>query len=386
MVPIFKKIESNLYIKSGHLKKVQGAIWDDDLTERTWAELIEVVSTGKGPSLDIDEDIRNRNRLSQEISSQGWHYEDCKNEIKSIFQSPLILIPTEREKLNLQDDLVKACKSGDEKTVGEILQKGAKVDSPNERGERPLAAAVWGMCPNVVSILLKQTNGIVPMTWKECEEHNLKHYNRLFITPWFIRTYTEWYLFLNGVKGVIDWNSFLFNAYLKHLPRNIKDWGEFKNYVYQAIWVEYRRGEFFTMEDKHIILTIEKEFSNYRTQIQKMLVPAPTVQPKLTFFNSERYNSSLSSSSSSSSLEQTSIQNLSKTLVAEAYSLTRKLKLPYNDPFNLEILTIEIKMGLNYELSNKETINELLNLIDKLKSVLEEQVNNSEKVTFGNFF
>ena len=65
------------------------------------------------------------------------------------------------EQLALQDQLIKACKQGDEKAVKALLQEGAKPDMVNAQGEQPLGAAVWGMCPNVVNTLLKQAGDFV---------------------------------------------------------------------------------------------------------------------------------------------------------------------------------------------------------------------------------
>ncbi len=67
-----------------------------------------------------------------------------------------------------------------------LLQQGAKPDMANAQGEQSLGAAMWGMCPNVVNALLKQAGGVAPMTWNECEKHNLKHYQEVFIVPKFV--------------------------------------------------------------------------------------------------------------------------------------------------------------------------------------------------------
>ena len=85
---------------------------------------------------------------------------------------------TSPEQLVLQDQLIVACKQGDMKAVKALLQQGAKPDIANAKGEQPLGAAVWGMCPDVVNALLKQAGGVASMTWQECEKHNLKHYQR----------------------------------------------------------------------------------------------------------------------------------------------------------------------------------------------------------------
>ncbi|MBS0351688.1 MAG: protein kinase, partial [Proteobacteria bacterium] len=57
------------------------------------------------------------------------------------------------EQLELQKQLIVACKRGDADTVTTLLTQGAKPDMPDAKGEQPLGAAVWGMCPDVVNAL-----------------------------------------------------------------------------------------------------------------------------------------------------------------------------------------------------------------------------------------
>ncbi len=79
------------------------------------------------------------------------------------------------------------------KKRSKVIQQGAKPDIANAKGEQPLGAAVWGMCPDVVNALFKQAGGVAPMTWEECEKHNLKYYKEVFIVPKFDpQTYGEW--------------------------------------------------------------------------------------------------------------------------------------------------------------------------------------------------
>jgi hypothetical protein len=82
--------------------------------------------------------------------------------------------------LLLQHQLITACKQGDIKEVASLFKQGAKPDIADMKGEYPLGAAVWGMCPDVVNALLQQAGGVAPMTWKECETHNEKHYYSVF--------------------------------------------------------------------------------------------------------------------------------------------------------------------------------------------------------------
>ena len=116
------------------------------------------------------------------------------------------------EQLALQDQLIAACKQGDAKEVTRLFTQGAKPDIANAKGEQPLGAAVWGMCPDVVNTLLKQAGGVASMTWQECEQHNLKHYKEVFIIPKFApQTYGEWYQLLQKM----DPNPFIRAFHLK---------------------------------------------------------------------------------------------------------------------------------------------------------------------------
>ena len=130
----------------------------------------------------------------------------------------------------MQDQLIAACKQGDEKAVKALLQQGAKPDTANAKGEQPLGAAVWGMCPDVVNALLKQADGIAPMTWGECEKHNLEHYKEVFIMPKFNpRTYREWHQLLQK----IDANPFIRAFHLKKADEQLlyapsKSWNDLK--------------------------------------------------------------------------------------------------------------------------------------------------------------
>ena len=132
-------------------------------------------------------------------------------------QSSQILMPAPKPtaspaQLKLQDQLIATCKQGDEKAVTALLQRGAKPDMPDAKGEQPLGAAVWGMCPDVVNALLKQAGGVAPMTWEECEKHNLKYYKEVFIVPKFDpQTYGEWYPLLQKM----DPNPFIRAVHLK---------------------------------------------------------------------------------------------------------------------------------------------------------------------------
>ena len=144
----------------------------------------------------------------------------------------------------MQDQLIAACKQGDEKAVKALLQRGAKPDMANAKGEQPLGAAVWGMCPDVVNALLKQAGGIAPMTWEECEQHNLKHYNEVFIVPKFDpQTYGEWYELLQKM----DPNPFIRAFHLKKADEEWHDqdtgsWGALNLYIKRLVKGKVKRS------------------------------------------------------------------------------------------------------------------------------------------------
>lgn len=91
--------------------------------------------------------------------------------------------PTPTSQLELQDRLVVACNRNELKKIQELFEQGAKPDMPNQYGEQPLGKAVRAMHPETVALLIKLANGIAPMTWEECEQHNRKHYKGVFVWP-----------------------------------------------------------------------------------------------------------------------------------------------------------------------------------------------------------
>ncbi len=203
--------------------------------------------------------------------------------LSQIIQQTVIAPPKPKaspEQLKLQDQLIAACKQGDEKAVKALLQQGAKPDIANAKGEQPLGAAVWGMCPDVVNTLLKEAKGIAPMTWQECERHNKKYYNNeVFIIPKFDpQTFGEWTTLLQKM----DPNPFIRAYHLKKADElwhdnDTSSWDNFKKYV------EEREGtgrEEFAMRVCNIVaVATEQGFVSYRSQIKQgvEIAKQPTV-------------------------------------------------------------------------------------------------------------
>lgn len=169
----------------------------------------------------------------------------------------------------LQDQLIQACKQGDDKTVTALLKQGAKPDMPNTKGEEPLGAAVWGMCPDVVDALLKQKGGVTPLIWDDCEKHNQKHYKEVFIVSKFDpKTVAEWNNFLDKMTSNLFIRAFhLKKADEKWHDKDTSSWENLKTFAWRS---EYSGRRSVRIDE----LTQETEagYVNYRTQIKEKIV------------------------------------------------------------------------------------------------------------------
>ena len=177
--------------------------------------------------------------------------------------------------LLLQNKLIAVCKQGDDKAVKALLRQGAKPDMADAKGEQPLGAAVWGMCPDVVNALLEQAGGVAPMTWAECEKHNRERYKKVFIVPKFNpQTFGEWYQLLLDM----DPNPFI-RAY--HLKKVDEQWHNSDS----ASWEKLNEA---VTEKSHDIgrpyllslgILTEQGYVGFRTQIKQGVETAsrPTV-------------------------------------------------------------------------------------------------------------
>ena len=207
--------------------------------------------------------------------------------------------------------MIEACKQGDEKAVVALLKQGAKTDMPNEKGEQPLGAAVWGMCPDVVNALLKQAGGVAPMAWEECEQHNLKHYKEVFIVPKFDpQTYGEWRQLLQN----IDPNPFIRAYHLKKVDEQWHDaesssWERFKGHVESvAGFADYLHVDRRGREDPR---PTEMGLVSYRSQIKQAIETASCPKISLDLLNSS--SASLSPTQVISSKENKSLPSSSQS-------------------------------------------------------------------------
>ncbi len=196
------------------------------------------------------------------------------------------ILPVSAEQLQLQDQLITACKQGDEKAVTTLLQRGAKADIPNTKGEQPLGAAVWGMCPDVVNTLFKQAGDVALMTWRECEKHNLKHYKEVFIVPEFDpQTFEEW----NTLLQKMDPNPFICAFHLKKVDERWHDsdsssWVNLKRYVDTGVGA--RRYSLPSNVAVGAVSATEQGYVGFRTQIKQGIEAASStiaekILPKL---------------------------------------------------------------------------------------------------------
>ena len=176
----------------------------------------------------------------------------------------------------LQSQLIAACKQGDEETITALLKQGAKPNITDAKGEHPLGAAVWGMSPVVVYTLLREADGIAPITWSECEKHNLTHYREVFavskLTP---KTFEEWHKVLSKITP----NKFL-RTYHTRVIQN--DWFDHNSPTWNEIlaWVKKKSARKLDKPGKEFedqpelnwrdtVEIIEDELLLYRTQIRQ---------------------------------------------------------------------------------------------------------------------
>ena len=204
-------------------------------------------------------------------------YQTPVQSAKSVSMPPPKTKSQGSEQLELQDHLIAACKRGDEKAVNALFMRGAKPEMTNAKGEQPLGAAVWGMCPGVVNALLKQAGGIAPMSWEECEKHNRERYQEVFIVPKFNpKTYGEWYALLGKMNPFIT-EYHLNEAYKQWDNRFTRDWGGLLSHVKYNMEIPLTSIQLkFNSTPKRT----EKCYEGFRTQIKQGIEAAK--QPTLT--------------------------------------------------------------------------------------------------------
>ncbi len=141
-----------------------------------------------------------------------------------------------------------------------------------------MSAAVWGMCPDAVNALLKQAGGVAPMTWDDCEKHNLKHYKEVFIVPKFDpQTYGEWYHLLLKIEPNLFIREF-------HLKKADEQWSS----KYVLNWEKLKfwiigcdpSGDIFSKAFRETVRHTDQGYVSYATQIKQTIESAkqPTVQ------------------------------------------------------------------------------------------------------------
>lgn len=196
----------------------------------------------------------------------------------TIFPSAPYLPPIS---LPLQDELVTACQMGDLESVQNAIARGAISHCPNSQDRQPLCAAVWGMNPAVVNALLQQMGGVSPMTWEECEAHNMKHYDEVFIiTKFEPQTFGDWYQLLLKM----DPNPFIRAYHLMTADqawhnKNSASWDALKNYAkdYMGESRGWRDGGMpmrAMMVIAEMVLEVEEGYVSFRTQIKQCVESA----------------------------------------------------------------------------------------------------------------
>ena len=174
----------------------------------------------------------------------------------------------------LQDQLVTACKEGDEKQVRMLLENGALPDMPNAKGEQPLGAAVWGMCPNIINALLTRVDGVAPMTWGQCEDHNRIRYKEVFVGTCEPQDRLDWYKLLEKIES----NKFMKSIHLE---------GACKHYQQQYSWENLKlkcarlnQPYDANKKDEEFWEKTGQEFESFRKQIKQTIEKPPI--PKIS--------------------------------------------------------------------------------------------------------
>ena len=305
---LLQKMDPNLFIRAFHLQKVDEK-WHDMYTGgweglcrriRKYEEMN--VGTAQIPRIAFvteQEYVSYRSQIKQGIESAKQPIklaqEDLKYEtpteppksmpsvrpVSQIIPQTIMAPPKPKvspEQLALQDQLIAACKQGDEKTVTALVKRGAKPDIANAKGEQPLGAAVWGMCPDVVNALLKQASDVSPMTWEECEKHNLKYYKEVFIVPKFDpQTFDEW----NTLLQKMDPNPFV-RAF--HLKKADEQWHDKDSQSWEALCSFVgRHGGGVGGVSKRTVMLSEAGYVGFRTQIKQRVETAKHLTVGMTF-------------------------------------------------------------------------------------------------------
>ncbi len=115
----------------------------------------------------------------------------------SLFESPVVFFSTPDSKqtsamgvnktvtptfIRCQNQLIKECEQGNLAGVMKWIAKGAQVNESNAEGKKPLYSAVYGLNFRIVQYLIQQhKKGVESISWKGCEEHNIKHYGKTFL-------------------------------------------------------------------------------------------------------------------------------------------------------------------------------------------------------------
>lgn len=219
-------------------------------------------------------------------SKTPWTKTDLDSTLESTAYYPQRFLPTQKSTSGqelLQNALIRACELGDEKSVSHWLSKGAKPDIANADKKCPLGAAIWSMNPNVVKQLLKELNNVSPMTWKECEDHNMLHYKELFTINNFLpKTFGAWEILLKK----IDSNDFIKSYHLQEAAKEWEDdctssWKIFQKWVCDNALSEDKMLAYAWDPIKcgRVFHNTTMGYEAYQTQIKKEIDSAP--RPKI---------------------------------------------------------------------------------------------------------
>jgi hypothetical protein len=139
------------------------------------------------------------------------------------------------------------------------------------------------LCPDAVNAILKEAKGIAPMTWKECEQHNLKFYQEVFIVPEFRpQKFGE----LNTLLQKMERNPFIREFHFEKAsvwPLRTSNWKQWQRWVADSPPNMYMCQDFGMKTRMQLLRETEKGFVSYRSQIKQGIESAKQPTVGITF-------------------------------------------------------------------------------------------------------
>lgn len=218
-----KQINTAVLLKESWVSEINETDKEIEVLKEKINNLIVNVKKLENQLAQLTDQLQARNKEDNKLSSPVEKREVPPIIIHSNFLQPPPLQHTAKEEeltalqdnkeINrpLQDEVVSHCEHGDLNAVQMAIHQGACVNLPDSQGRYPVSAAVFGMNVEIIKFLLSQASNDNTMKWEDIEQHNLRHYGRIFMVPKFHPNYyRDCLIFLQEIKQ----NSFLCGMYV----------------------------------------------------------------------------------------------------------------------------------------------------------------------------